>query len=193
MRNLTTGLDITTSALLNVTLPFEEAAYVRLEGNITGYAVNIGDMEIADLSLIYTHRARFPNLLSWEPLIIDSRERLDCDATMESLANTTAHTYTCRYTVQDSDWGLGTGAKAGIGVGAGLGLGGLLIFGALAWCMARRKKRTERLKSESNIHLDETPPTYGEVRGQDYPPEYASTRETNGFVLYKGRGAFYSV
>jgi hypothetical protein len=37
MRNLTTDLDITTSALLNVTLPFEEARYIRLEGNITGY------------------------------------------------------------------------------------------------------------------------------------------------------------
>jgi hypothetical protein len=94
---------------------------------------------------------------------------------MNSLANTTAHTYTCRYTVQDSDSGLSTGAKAGIGVGASVG--GLLILGALAWCIARRKKRTERLKSESNIHLDETPPTYGEVRARDHPPEYVSTRE----------------
>jgi hypothetical protein len=41
MRNLTTHLDITTSALLNVTLPFEEAGYIRLEGNITGYAMDL--------------------------------------------------------------------------------------------------------------------------------------------------------
>ncbi|KAL2859260.1 hypothetical protein BJX68DRAFT_261704 [Aspergillus pseudodeflectus] len=113
VRNLTGSFNLITSAPLNVTFPFEEAVYVYLAGNITG---------------------------SWESLTVDSRLEIDCDATTDSLANTTAHSYTCRSTTPGSGSGLTTGAKAGIGVGAAVG--GLVILGAAEWCVARWKKQT---------------------------------------------------
>jgi hypothetical protein len=112
-------------------------------------------------------------------LTVDSRLEIDCDATTDSLANTTAHPYTCRSTTQDSGTGLSTGAKAGIGVGAGVG--GLLILGAAARCVARWKKQTAKLMSasKSHIQLNKVPLIYGEVSGQGHPPKYAETREAN--------------
>ncbi|KAL2812297.1 hypothetical protein BJX63DRAFT_397056 [Aspergillus granulosus] len=155
MRNLTSALSLASSTPLNVTLPFRKATYIDILGSIT--------------------EARFPNLESWESLTVYSRLKLDCGITGDSLANTTAYPYNCYYIEGDSpSGGLSVSAKAGIGIGAGIG--GLLSIGLLVWLIDKRKKRTEGLKSESNIHLEETPPTYGEVRRQDNPPEYASTR-----------------
>jgi hypothetical protein len=41
MRNLTGSFNLITSAPLNVTLPFEEAVYVYLAGNITGFELTV--------------------------------------------------------------------------------------------------------------------------------------------------------
>ncbi|KAL2842932.1 hypothetical protein BJY01DRAFT_199687 [Aspergillus pseudoustus] len=154
MRNMSTGFTLITSEPLNVTIPFEEATYIDIYGNITGL--------------------RFPNLKSWEQLRIHSGVDLDCEATTESLANTTAYPYSCWHSEDSSSSsGLSTGAKAGIGVGACVA--GILVVGLVAWLSVRRRKRAERLKSESNMHLEETPPTYGEARAQDLPPDYATT------------------
>ncbi|KAI9367648.1 hypothetical protein BJX61DRAFT_527409 [Aspergillus egyptiacus] len=158
MKKLATSLHLDTSEDLNITLPFEEASSVTLAGNLTG--------------------VQFPNLKSWGSLQVYSSLPMDCGALWESLSTVTDTTekdnqLICHAAEKPRSPGLSTDAKVGIGVGVGVLV--LIIAAAAAWHVLKRRKRTEAVKSESNIHLDETLPTYGEVRSQDHPPEYAST------------------
>ncbi|KAL3458765.1 hypothetical protein BJX64DRAFT_212770 [Aspergillus heterothallicus] len=156
MRNIS-GFHLETSVALNMSLPIEEAGAILVVGNMT--------------------EVRFPNLRSWTYLEVLAQVDFDCGITAASLPNSTAHSWLCRAPEKEPDSSLSTSAKIGIGIGAGVG--GLVIIVFVAWLFWKRKRRGERLKSESNMHLHEVPPSYSEVRMQDNPPEYGSARSAN--------------